>query len=95
MNAPEPRHENALPEHPRLSRRFRLQFEEAQQRHVLLYPEGMVQLNDTAAEIIRRCDGSRTVDGIVNDLETTYRVQGIAPQVRNLIEEGLRRGWIE
>ena len=31
-----------LPECPRLSRRFRLQFEEAQSRWVLLYPEGMV-----------------------------------------------------
>lgn len=84
-----------LPERPRLSRRFRLQYEEAQLRHVLLYPEGMVQLNDTAAEILKRCKGEHTLDEIVAELEAAFRVQGIGPQVRNLLEEGVRRGWIE
>ena len=31
---------------------FRLQWEEAQQMYVLLYPEGMVQLSDTAADVV-------------------------------------------
>ncbi|WP_302173934.1 pyrroloquinoline quinone biosynthesis peptide chaperone PqqD [uncultured Hydrogenophaga sp.] len=84
-----------VPERPRLSRRFRLQYEEAQLRHVLLYPEGMVQLNDTAAEILKRCNGEQTLDAIVTELETAFRVQGIGPQVRSLLEEGVRRGWIE
>lgn len=85
----------ALPEHPRLSRRFRLQYEEAQSRWVLLYPEGMVQLNPSAAEILRRCDGERSVDAIVTELEAAFNAQGIAPEVRNLLEEGQRRGWID
>ena len=34
-----------LPEYPKLNRLFRLQYEEAQKTHVLLYPEGMVKLN--------------------------------------------------
>ena len=85
----------ALPERPRLSRRFRLQYEEAQSRWVLLYPEGMVQLNPSAAEILRRCDGERSVDAIVTELEAAFNAQGIAPEVRNLLEEGQRRGWID
>lgn len=84
-----------LPDKPRLSRKFRLQFEPAQDRWVLLYPEGMVQLNPSAAEILKRCDGERTVDAIVTDLETTFNAQGIGPEVRNLLEEGQRRGWID
>jgi pyrroloquinoline quinone biosynthesis protein D len=84
----------ALPEKPMLSRRFRLQFEEAQQRWVLLYPEGMVQLNPSAAEILKRCDGSQTVEAIVADLETAFSAQGIGPEVSALLEEGQRRGWI-
>lgn len=83
-----------LPEKPVLSRRFRLQFEEAQQRWVLLYPEGMVQLNPSAAEILKRCDGSRTVEAIVGELETAFSVQGIGAEVTALLEEGQRRGWI-
>ena len=84
-----------IPTHPKLSRRFRLQYEEAQTRWVLLYPEGMVQLNDSAAEILKRCDGERTVAQIVSELETEFSVQGLTTQVESLIEEGGRRGWIE
>lgn len=83
-----------LPDRPRLSRQFRLQFEPAQDRWVLLYPEGMVQLNPSAAEILKRCDGSRDVDAIVQELEAAFHAQGIAQEVRNLLAEGQRRGWI-
>lgn len=84
-----------LPERPKLSRRFRLQFEEAQKRWVLLYPEGMVQLNDSAAEILKRCDGERCLAAIVEELETSFNVQDLKPQVVSLLEEGQRRGWID
>ena len=86
---------STLPNQPRLSRKFRLQFEPAQDCWVLLYPEGMVQLNPSAAEILKRCDGERTVDAIVGELEAAFNAQGIAPEVRNLLEEGQRRGWID
>lgn len=86
---------STLPTHPKLSRKFRLQFEPAQDRWVLLYPEGMVQLNPSAAEILQRCDGTRTVQGIVAELEAAFNAQGIAPEVHNLLEEGQRRGWID
>ena len=86
---------SSLPLHPRLSRRFRLQYEEAQSRWVLLYPEGMVQLNPSAAEILKRCDGTRDIDAIVAELEAAFNAQGIAPEVKSLLEEGQRRGWIE
>jgi pyrroloquinoline quinone biosynthesis protein D len=84
-----------LPIHPQLSRRFRLQYEEAQSRWVLLYPEGMVQLNDSAAEILKRCDGVRSLGEIVAELEQAFNAQGIQPQVEALLEEGQRRGWID
>ncbi|QIM51282.1 pyrroloquinoline quinone biosynthesis peptide chaperone PqqD [Hydrogenophaga crocea] len=84
-----------LPDLPRLSRRFRLQYEDAQQAWVLLYPEGMVQLNHSAAEILKRCDGAHSLDGIVADLETAFSVLGIGGQVRALLEEGSRRGWLD
>jgi pyrroloquinoline quinone biosynthesis protein D len=85
----------SLPERPKLSRRFRLQYEEAQSRWVLLYPEGMVQLNDSAAEILKRCDGARSLNEIVAELETAFNVQDLLPQVTSLLEEGQRRGWID
>ena len=83
------------PQLPHLSRRLRLQYEAAQTRWVLLYPEGMVQLNDSAAEILRRCDGRHTVAEIVGELEVLFETRGIAAQVQSLIEEGTRRGWLD
>lgn len=38
-----------------LNNKYRFQWEEAQGCNVLLYPEGLVKLSDTAAEIIKRC----------------------------------------
>ena len=85
----------SAPAHPKLSRLFRLQFESAQDAWVLLYPEGMVQLNASAAEILRRCDGRRHFDDIVTELQTLFNVQGIREQVAALVQEGQRRGWID
>jgi len=49
--------------------------------HVLLYPEGMVKLNSSAAAILSRCDGVRTVADIVADIEGTYGVTGLSADV--------------
>ncbi len=40
----------------------RLQWEEAQQKDVILYPEGMVELNQSSAEILKLCDGTRKLN---------------------------------
>ena len=80
---------------PRVASHFRLQWEAVQKSWVLLYPEGMVQLNDSAAEILKRCDGERTVAEIVSELEAAFSVQGLTTQVESLLEEGGRRGWID
>ena len=57
---------------PRLWKFARVQFDEARQRNVLQYPEGAVLLNDTAAEILSLCDGTRTLSDIAAVLEERY-----------------------
>jgi pyrroloquinoline quinone biosynthesis protein D len=79
----------------KLNRLFRMQWEPAQDAHVLLYPEGMVKLNQSAAEILRRCDGTRDVAAIVADLERTFNTTGIAPEVETFIAHAVERGWLE
>ena len=73
---------------------MRLQFEAVQDTWVLLYPEGMVKLNPSASAILQRCNGKLTVAAIVADLEAAVNATGIAPEVTNLLNEGVRRGWI-
>ncbi len=78
-----------------LGRGFRLQWEAAQEAHVLLYPEGMVKLNQSAAAILTRCDGRRTVADIVKNLESTYAVSGLTEDVCAFIALAVQRSWLE
>ena len=80
---------------PALGRGFRLQWEPAQQAHVLLYPEGMVKLNGSAGEILKRCDGARTVVEIVSDLESAFTTTGLANDVQAFMNVALERQWLE
>lgn len=80
---------------PVVGRGFRLQWEPAQEAHVLLYPEGMVKLNSSAAAIMSRCDGVRTVADIVADIERTYGVTGLAADVTAFVAMAREKNWLE
>ena len=80
---------------PRVSKRFRLQWEEAQQAWVLLYPEGMVKLNQSAGEILRRCDGARSVAEVVADLELAFATTGLEADVIAFLELARKQQWID
>jgi pyrroloquinoline quinone biosynthesis protein D len=80
---------------PAIARGFRLQWEPAQNAHVLLYPEGMVKLNGSAGEILKRCDGIRDIDAIVTDLEQAFEATGLSKDVNAFISLALERKWIE
>jgi pyrroloquinoline quinone biosynthesis protein D len=72
----------------------RLQWEEAQQKHVILYPEGMVELNQSSAEILKLCDGTHTLEGIVSELETKFATTGLIDDITAFLEVALHNGWI-
>jgi pyrroloquinoline quinone biosynthesis protein D len=80
---------------PRIARLYRLQWEEAQKAHVLLYPEGMIQLNGSAGEILRRCDGERTLEMIIGELETAFATAGLAADVEAFLEMAKQKGWVQ
>jgi PqqA peptide cyclase len=50
----------------------RLVHDQARGQDALLYPEGVLLLNETAGAVLRRCDGSRDVAGIAADLTREY-----------------------
>ena len=76
------------------SRTHRLQWEEAQQKNVILYPEGMVELNQSSAEILKLCDGTRTLAQIVSTLETTFNTSGLTNDITAFLEVAIQNGWI-
>ena len=79
---------------PRVGAGFRLQWEPVQEAHVLLYPEGMVKLNGSAGEIMKRCDGERSIAAIVSELETAFNAQGLQGDVLAFVEMAARQRWL-
>jgi pyrroloquinoline quinone biosynthesis protein D len=89
---------NAVPtldSSPRIGRGFRLQWEQVQDCWVLLYPEGMVKLNQSGGEILKRCDGTRSVAQIVADLESAFNAQGLQGDVLAFMDIAGRQRWLE
>ena len=80
---------------PALAHGMRLQWEPAQEAHVLLYPEGMVKLNGSAGAIMSRCDGERTLAQIVADLEHTFGATDLAGDVNAFVSFALEKRWLE
>jgi pyrroloquinoline quinone biosynthesis protein D len=77
-----------------IARHFRLQWEEVQQAYVLLYPEGMIKLNEAAGEILKRCIGDRSIAQIVTDLQQEFPEDDIEADVREFLEVAYANGWI-
>ena len=73
----------------------RLQWEEAQQKDVILYPEGMVELNQSSAEILKLCDGTRNLSQLVIDLEEKFSTNGLSNDISSFLEVALKNGWIQ
>ena len=57
---------------PRLPRGVKLRYDEARTTWMLLAPERAFRIDDTAAEILKRCDGGATVDAIVAGLAAQF-----------------------
>lgn len=79
---------------PRVASKARLQWDEVRSRQVLLYPEGLVALNPTAAEIMRLCDGARSVADIVGLLKHRYSAADIERDVAGLLEGLAAKGLV-
>ena len=79
---------------PRVGPGFRLQWEPAQDCHVLLYPEGMVRLNGSAGEIMKRCNGESSIAEIVADLEQAFGTTGLEADVRGFVEVAAQQNWL-
>ncbi len=81
---------------PRLARGVRLQIDFTTGKGVLLFPEGILELNETAHEILTRCDG-RTLSELVRALAEEYDVDllALAADVRETLADLQRLKLIE
>jgi pyrroloquinoline quinone biosynthesis protein D len=70
---------------PQLATGVRLHWDKVRERHVLLYPEGALALNPTAAAVLELCDGERTFDDIAAILSEQYGGADVRDDVEELV----------
>lgn len=70
----------------RLSPGVRLQYEQAQSCFVLLYPEGMMKLNDESAAVLQRCKDAVKVSDLIVSLVEEYDGDDISTDVLRLVD---------
>ena len=74
---------------------YRFQYEPAQKGHVLLYPEGMIKLNETAALIGGLIDGQRDVAAIIAELDKQFPgVPELGGDIEQFMEVARAQHWI-
>jgi coenzyme PQQ biosynthesis protein PqqD len=83
---------------PKLAKKARLRFDRHSGGHMILYPERGLALNESAAAIAKRCDGTRTVEEIIDELareaEPASR-EDVARDVLAFVEALAQKGLLE
>jgi pyrroloquinoline quinone biosynthesis protein D len=79
---------------PRLASGVRLRWDGVRERHVLLFPEGAVNLNGPAADVLELCNGTRTLDDIANELSSRYKGADLRADVESLVAAIAERGLL-
>jgi coenzyme PQQ biosynthesis protein PqqD len=80
----------------RLTSKARLRFDRKSARYMLLYPERGLVLNPTAADVLQRCDGERTVGSIVTELAQQYghEAPAVEREVLDFLQTMADRGLV-
>ena len=73
---------------------YLFRWEEQEQAYLLLYPEGIVKLNNSAGHILKYCDGVRCVSQVIHELEREFDQQGLDKEIVKFMEVAHAKGWI-
>lgn len=81
---------------PVWQRGYRFQYEPSQQAHIILYPEGMIKLNESAAAIAQHIDGQRTIADIIANLKQQFGdIEQIGTDVVDYMLVAQKENWIK
>jgi len=75
---------------------FLFRWEEKEEAYLMLYPEGIIKLNNTAGEILKLCTGENPVEDIVREIGRKFQNQEpqLETEVCKFLEVSLDKGWI-
>ncbi len=71
---------------PRLADKARLKWDAVREKHLLLFPEGVLVLNPTARAVLELCDSQRTVANIVEILGERYQSNEVGAGVKEILQ---------
>ena len=79
-----------------MNKLYKLQFEKVQDGYVLLFPEGMVNLNPSAAEILLQVDGKKSDQDIIKALHLKFpdAPDDLAEDVLDFLRHAQSKEWI-
>lgn len=80
---------------PRLASGVRVHRDRVRERDVLLYPEGALVLNDTAAAVLSLVDGQRSIDEIAEQLGERYGGADVRSDVAELVQQVADEGLMD
>lgn len=80
---------------PSLSPLFRFQWEEVQNCHVILYPEGMVKLSPTAGQIMQQVNSTSSIAEITQTLSDLFDGADVQDDVLAFFKQAVENGWIK
>ncbi|ORM68034.1 pyrroloquinoline quinone biosynthesis peptide chaperone PqqD [Pantoea rwandensis] len=81
---------------PAFRRGYRMQWEPAQESHVVLYPEGMAKLNETATAILELVTGKQDVAAIITILNNRFpEAGGVDDDVKEFLQSAIEQKWIQ
>ncbi|QQZ11436.1 pyrroloquinoline quinone biosynthesis peptide chaperone PqqD [Heyndrickxia vini] len=92
---------------PKLAAKARLKFDKVRGKHLLLLPERVVILNETAASILTLCDGSQTVSSMSEKLRASLLkdaeesgidakpdLNTMKEDISEFLQEMVEQGWV-
>lgn len=80
---------------PSLSPLFRFQWEEVQNCHVILYPEGMVKLSQSAGQIMLQVNSASSIADIIQTLSDLFDGADVEDDVLAFFEQAVENDWIQ
>ena len=79
----------------KLSAQYRFQWEEAQKCHVLLYPEGLIKLGQSSAEILKQFLEPQSFKDALSNLQTKFPDAKIENDVTTFVIHAIEKNWLE
>ncbi len=82
---------------PRFAPHVRFRFDEARDRWVVLGPESLLLPDEIAVEVLKCCDGNRTVAAIADGLSQRFDAtrEAVAGDVTRLLQDLADKGYVE